>query len=36
VTHTVDKRTGAKTTTAESTLTLYDANGKVIWKAPGE
>ncbi|MHC4137639.1 MAG: hypothetical protein ACYS0K_22055 [Planctomycetota bacterium] len=34
VTTTVDKKTGAETKTAESTLTLYDAKGKVIWKAP--
>ena len=29
-----DERTGAKTTTAENTLTLFDAKGKVIWQAP--
>jgi hypothetical protein len=34
VTTTVDKRTGAETKTTESTLTLFDAMGNVIWKAP--
>ncbi len=34
VTTTVDKRTGAETKTAESTLTLFDAKGDVIWQAP--
>ena len=30
----VDKRTGAETKTAESSLTLFDAKGTVIWEAP--
>jgi hypothetical protein len=34
VTTTVDKVTGAETKTAESTLTLYDAQGTVVWQAP--
>ena len=34
VTTTVNKRTGAETKTAESTLTLFDAKGGVIWRAP--
>ena len=29
-----DKRTGAETKTAESTLTLFDAKGDVLWQAP--
>ncbi len=31
---TVNKVTGAKTTTAESTLTLFDAKSDVLWQAP--
>jgi hypothetical protein len=31
---TVEKKTGAETKTAENTLTMYDAKGKVIWQAP--
>jgi len=31
---TADKVTGAKTTTAENTLTLYDGKGKVLWQLP--
>jgi len=31
---TVNKVTGAKTKTAENTLTMYDAKGDVIWQAP--
>lgn len=34
VAKTINKRTGAKTTTAENTLTMYDAKGTVIWQAP--
>jgi hypothetical protein len=34
VTTAVNKVTGAIMTTAENTLTLLDAKGKVIWKAP--
>jgi hypothetical protein len=30
----VNKATGAETKTAESTLTLFDAKGSVIWQAP--
>ncbi|MCZ6571669.1 MAG: hypothetical protein O7C98_00705 [Planctomycetota bacterium] len=30
----VDKRTGAETKTAESTLTLFDGKGGVLWQAP--
>ncbi len=31
---TVDKRTGAKTTTTAGALTLFDAKGDVLWQAP--
>jgi hypothetical protein len=34
VAHIVDKTTGAKTTTAENTLTMYDGKLNVIWQAP--
>ncbi len=34
VTTTVDRRTGAEIKTAESTLTLFNSKGDVIWDAP--
>jgi hypothetical protein len=34
VTRTVNPRTGAETTTAENTLTMYDAKGDMIWQEP--
>jgi hypothetical protein len=32
----INRATGKETKTAESTLTLYDAKGNVIWQAPGQ
>jgi len=34
VSHIVNKVTGAKTTTEPSLITLYDANGNVIFQKP--
>ena len=34
VSETVNKVTGATTTTAENALTFFDAKGNVIWQAP--